>query len=58
MLGWAFEPADDEVLVQFISKGRADAEAWALKSGAAAALKEVGTAKANLEQEDYPALKS
>jgi hypothetical protein len=34
MVGWAFEPAAEEILVNFISKGRADAEAWALKSGA------------------------
>lgn len=58
MLGWAFEPAEEEVLVQFISKGRADAEAWALESGAAAALEEEGTAKAGLKSEDYPALKT
>lgn len=57
MLGWAFEPADEDVLVNFISKGRADAEAWALKSGAAAALKEVDKAKEGLAEEDYPALK-
>lgn len=57
MLSWAFEPAEEEVLVNFISKGRADAEAWALKSGAAEALKEVGKAKEGLAEEDYPALK-
>jgi len=33
MVGWAFEPASEEILVNFISKGRADVEAWALKSG-------------------------
>lgn len=57
MLSWAFEPAEEEILVQLISKGRADAEAWALDSGAAAALEEAGTAAAGLEEENYPALK-
>ena len=37
MVGWAFEPASEEILVNFISKGRADAEAWAIKSGRAPA---------------------
>lgn len=58
MLAWAFEPAEEEVLVELISKGRADAEAWALRSGAAAALEEVETAAAGLQNEDYPALKN
>lgn len=57
MLGWAFEPAEEEILVNFISKGRADAEAWALQSGAADALKETQKAKEGLAEEDYPALK-
>ena len=57
MLNWAFEPAEEEVLLNFISKGRADAEAWALKSGAAEALKETRKAKEGLVEEDYPALK-
>lgn len=58
MVSWAFEPAEEEVLVNFISKGRADAEAWALQSGAAGALKEVDKAAQGLAEEDYPALKS
>ena len=57
MLNWAFEPAEEEVLLNFISKGRADAEAWALESGAAEALKEVRKAKEGLAEEDYSALK-
>ena len=57
MLNWAFEPAEEEVLLNFISKGRADAEAWALESGAAEALKEVQKAKEGLAEEDYSALK-
>ena len=57
MLNWAFEPAEEEVLLNFISKGRADAEAWALESGAAEALKEVRKAKEGLADEDYSTLK-
>ena len=58
MLGWAFEPAEEDILLQFISKGRADAEAWALQSGASAALQTDDKAKAGLEAESYPGLKS
>ena len=58
MVSWAFEPAEEEILINFISKGRADAEAWALQSGAADALKETGKAVQGLKEEDYPALKS
>lgn len=57
MLNWAFEPADEDILLNFISKGRADAEAWALKSGAAEALKETRKAKEGLAEEDYSSLK-
>lgn len=58
MLGWAFEPAEEDILLQFISKGRADAEAWALQSGAAAALETDDKAAAGLKSEEYPGLKS
>ena len=58
MLGWAFEPAEEDILLQFISKGRADAEAWAIQSGAANAVKSEAKAEAGLEAEDYPGLKS
>lgn len=33
MVSWAFEPADEHILDQFIAKGRADAEAWAEQCG-------------------------
>mmetsp|Transcript_6088 Transcript_6088/g.17432 ORF Transcript_6088/g.17432 Transcript_6088/m.17432 type:complete len:512 (+) Transcript_6088:157-1692(+) len=29
MVAWAFEPADEQMLEQFVEKGRADAKAWA-----------------------------
>lgn len=33
MVSWAFEPADEQMLDQFIAKGRADAKAWAEECG-------------------------
>jgi hypothetical protein len=33
MLGWAFEPAEEELLLSFVEKGAKDATAWATASG-------------------------
>ena len=60
MLAWAFEPAEHTVLQELIAKGRKDAEAWAVASGAAegasgpAAAEEAGE---KMQEEQYPALK-
>lgn len=57
MLSWAFEPASDKLLLEFIGKGRADAKAWAKSSGALSVMqpgaeKHVST-KADQQGEDY-----
>jgi hypothetical protein len=59
MLSWAFEPADDQLLLELIGKGRADAKAWAAATGA---LQVVQPGKdlpkrADEQQEDYERLK-
>lgn len=61
MLSWAFEPASDKLLVEFIGKGRADAKAWAKASGALAVMnpeadKEVSS-RADQQSEDYDDIK-
>ena len=33
MLGWAFEPADDAMLLFLIQKGKRDARSWAVSNG-------------------------
>lgn len=61
MLAWAFEPAEPEILHQLIAKGRKDAEAWALQSGAVDGAEGQGRAeqaKQQMQEEEYPALKS
>jgi hypothetical protein len=30
MLGWAFEPAPEEMLLRLVEKGKRDARSWAL----------------------------
>ncbi|KAK9811101.1 hypothetical protein WJX73_002918 [Symbiochloris irregularis] len=60
MLSWAFEPADKEVLYELIAKGRKDARAWALQTGAAEAAggeTAVRRAKGDMDRERYPVLK-
>ena len=60
MLSWAFEPAEEKILYEMIAKGRKDAEAWALTSGAAEAVggsDAAQTAKGRMDREQYPSLK-
>ena len=60
MLAWAFEPAEEEVLYELIAKGRKDAQAWALESGAAegaGGASKAEQAKDQMQQEQYPVLK-
>jgi len=33
MIQWAFEPADDDMLLSLVQKGKRDARAWALSQG-------------------------
>lgn len=58
MLAWAFQPAEEETLVQLVSKGRADAEAWALLSGAFEAAQGLEAGSAQQGSAQQPVLKS
>lgn len=62
MLSWAFEPAEDKLLLEFIGKGRADAKAWAKASGALAVVQpdveQEVPAKADQQSEDYQDLEN
>lgn len=33
LLGWAFQPADEQILLSFLEQGRKDARAWADETG-------------------------
>lgn len=52
MLGWAFEPADDDMLLTLIDCGRRDAKAWAEQTGVAAVAAESGLGRS--EDESSP----
>ncbi|KAK9810474.1 hypothetical protein WJX72_011305 [[Myrmecia] bisecta] len=52
MLRFALQPADHHVLRAFIAKGKSDAEAWALASGAADAVKAIDRDAVKEDRED------
>lgn len=50
LLGWAFQPAEEQVLLAFLEQGRQDAQAWAEEHGLLDGAEGVGSAAGGAHQ--------